>query len=68
LPVVAREARQVADQQRNQQHAAGNVDGKNDVLEAIEVVRLLYGLGQQEERRKRQGDAGRRYQEIECPF
>ena len=62
--VIPREARQVADQQRQEQNASRDVDGKDNILQAIEVVGLLHRLRQQEQSGQRRADASRRHEEI----
>ena len=49
---------QVADQYQKENDAAGNVDGQNNILQAVEVVGALNGLGQQKQRDQNQRDAG----------
>ena len=64
MPIVAQKARQVPDQQRNEKHTAGYIDCQDNILQAIEVVGLLYGLCKQEQRSQCEADAGRRHQKI----
>ncbi len=39
---------QIADENQYENNAARDVDGQDDVLQAIEIVGALYGLGEQE--------------------
>jgi hypothetical protein len=57
LPVIPRETSEIADQQRQQEHAARNVDRENEVLQPIEIVRFLDRLCQQEQSGEREADA-----------
>ena len=48
LPVVTQQARQVADQQRDEQDTACDINRQDNVLQAIKIVRLLHRLRQKE--------------------
>ena len=55
--ILAGQSREIANEQGEQQHATGNVDRKNQVLQAVEVFRLLHRLRQQEQGSQRQAHA-----------
>ena len=67
-PIVAQQPREVADQQCKQQNAAGDVDRENDILQAVEIVRFLYGLREQKQRAECQRDTGDRDKKIDGAF
>ena len=64
--IVAQQPDQVADEKYEQQDRAGDVPDDQDVVQPIEILRVLRGHAEQEQRAQRQQHASRREQADEC--
>ena len=57
-PVFTHQPRDIADQEHEQHDDAGDIDGQDDVVQAVEVIGVLCAATQQKQRNEHQADAG----------